>query len=131
MRGMVFLLGFVSSLPLIFMSPFNGVLIWYVFSLGNFHTLIYGVFANLNYAYVIAILTCISWLISRTDRKKLPMTPLVILTLLFSLWITFTSWFALAPADDVWTKWTFVEKVLFMCLIGYAMTTTRDRKSVV
>ena len=39
MRGLVFLLAFVSSLPLIFVSPFNGVLIWYVFSIGNFHTL--------------------------------------------------------------------------------------------
>jgi hypothetical protein len=33
MRGMAFFLAFVASLPLIFISPFNGVLIWYVFSL--------------------------------------------------------------------------------------------------
>jgi putative inorganic carbon (HCO3(-)) transporter len=128
MRGLAFFMAFVSSLPLIFISPFYGVLIWYVFSLGNFHTMIWGgPFAALNYAYVIAVLTCISWLFSRTEKKHLPLTPLVILTLLFSLWITITSWSALGPSEDVWVKWTGVEKMLFMCLVGYAMTTTRER----
>src|SRR5271165_381228 len=128
MRGIGFFLAFVACLPLIFVSPFNGVLAWYVFSLGNFHTLIWGgPFAGLNYAYVIAIATCVSWVLSRTDKKQLPITPLVILTLLFSVWITFTSWLALAPGDDVWVKWSTVQKILFMCLVGYALTTTRDR----
>ena len=128
MRGLGFFLAFVAVLPCIFASPFIGVLVWYVFSLGNFHTLIWGgPFASLNYAYVIAVFTCLSWFFSRTDQKRLPITPLVTLTLLFSIWITFTSWFALAPADDVWNKWIVVQKILFMCLVGYALTTTRER----
>jgi probable O-glycosylation ligase (exosortase A-associated) len=128
MRGIGFFMVFVACLPLIFVSPFNGVLAWYVFSLGNFHTLIWGgPFAGLNYAYVIAVLTCLSWCFSRTDQKRLPITPLVILTLLFSIWITFTSWCALAPGEDVWSKWITVQKILFMCLVGFALTTTRER----
>lgn len=127
MRGLVFFLVFLSSLPLIFISPFYGVLIWYVFSLGNFHTLIFGPLASLNYAYVIAILTGASWLFSRTDKKQLPLTPLAVLTLLFAVWITFTSVFALGPAEDVWQRWFIVEKILLMCLVGYALTTTRQR----
>ena len=128
MRGLVFFLAFVGCLPFIFVSPFTGVLVWYVFSLGNFHTLIWGgPFASLNYAYVIAIVTCLAWLFSRTEPKQLPLTPLVILTLSFSIWITFTSVFALGPADDVWNKWITVQKILFMCLVGYALTTTRER----
>jgi probable O-glycosylation ligase (exosortase A-associated) len=119
---------FVASLPLIFVSPFYGVLAWYVFSLGNFHTLIWGgPFANLNYAYLIAVLTCLSWCFSRTDQKQLPMTPLVVLTLLFSVWITFTSLFAMGPAEDVWETWIKVQKILFMTLVGYSLTTTRER----
>src|SRR6266566_2784781 len=130
MRGLGFFLVFIASLPLIFISPFNGVLAWYVFSLGNFHTLIWGgPFAGLNYAYVIAILTCLSWFFSQTEKKQLPITPLVILTFLFSVWITFTSWFALSPSEDVWNKWIWVEKVFFMCFVGYALTTTRERLS--
>jgi putative inorganic carbon (hco3(-)) transporter len=127
MRGLIFLLVFLAGLPLIFVSPFYGVLIWYVFSLGNFHTLTWGILDNLHYAYIIAILTCFSWAISRKETKRLPFTPLVILTLLFSIWITITSCFALAPSDDVWTQWLFVQKVLLMCLVGYALTTTRER----
>src|ERR1700746_3446200 len=105
MRGFVFFLIFISSLPFIFVSPFNGVLIWYVFSLGDFHTLTWGFLSDLYYAYIIAILTCVSWLFSRTEKKTLPLTPMVVLTLLFSLWMTITSVFALAPAEDVWQKW--------------------------
>lgn len=128
MRGLAFFLAFVASLPLIFISPFNGILVWYVFSLGNFHTLIWGgPFSALNYAYVIALATCTSWLFSRTEKKQLPLTPLVVLTLLFALWVTFTSFFALAPSPDVWAKWTLILKILFMCLVGFALTTTKER----
>src|SRR6266849_889632 len=127
MRGIFFLLIFLSSLPLIFVSPFYGVLMWYVFSLGNFHTLTWGFLDNLYYAYIIVILTCISWVFSPTEKKQLPLTPLVVLTLLFSVWMTITSYFALAPAEDVWDRWIAVHKVLFMCLVGYALTTTRER----
>jgi putative inorganic carbon (HCO3(-)) transporter len=101
MRGYLFFLLFIPSLPTIFISPFNGVLIWYAFSLGNFHTLTSGFLENLNYAYIIVILTGISWVLSSTEKKRLPLTPLVVLTLLFSLWMTITSCFALAPAESV------------------------------
>src|SRR5215469_15275120 len=128
MRGLVFFLVFVSSLPFIFVSPFNGVLAWYAFSLTDFHTLIWGgPFANLNYAYVIALLTCMSWLLSRDDKKNLPFTPLVIAVLAFSFWITVTSLFALQPSPMVWSKWIETQKILFMCLVGFALTTTRER----
>ncbi len=128
MRGLLFFLAFLSSIPFIlFVSPFYGVLAWYVFSLGNFHTLTWGFLGNLYYAWIISIVTCISWLCSRADPKRLPLTPLVVLTLLFALWMTITSLFALAPGDDVWREWTRDTKVLFMCLVGYALTTTRER----
>jgi putative inorganic carbon (hco3(-)) transporter len=131
MRGYLFVSAFLLSLPFVFVSPFNGVLLWYAFSLGNFHTLVWGVFADLHYAYIIAIVTCVSWLISR-DKHHLPLSPLVVLTLLFAAWITVTSLVAAGPAsrfpgypEDIWAKWTTVEKVLFMCLVGYALTTSR------
>ena len=128
MRGYAFLAVFLWSLTLIFKTPFNGVLVWYAFSFGNFHTLIWDFsLATLPYAYVIAILTVVSLLFSRTEKKKLPLTPQVVLTIFFSLWITITSFFALAPGYDVWGKWTFFQKVLLMCLIGFALTTTRER----
>jgi putative inorganic carbon (HCO3(-)) transporter len=130
MRGVAFFLAFLSALPLIFISPFNGVLIWYVFSLGNYHTLIWGgPFADLNYAYVIAILTCLCWAFSSSEKKQLPLTPLVVLTLLFMFWMTVTSIYGLAPSSMVWSKWIETQKILFMCLVGYALTTTRERVS--
>lgn len=127
MRDIVFLCVFLSSLPFIFVSPFYGVLIWYAFSLSNFHTLMWGIFGNLYLAYVIAILTAISWVFSQNEKVRLPLSPLVVLTLLFSVWITITSCFALAPVATVWARWEFIQKILLMCLVGYSLTTTRKR----
>ena len=127
MRGLAFFLVFMAALPFAFVSPFNGVLLWYCFSLGNFHRLTWGFFSDLNYAYVVAIVTCLSWIFSRTERSRLPLTPLTVMTVLFMAWMTVTSFTATAPAADVWDKWSTVEKVLFMALVGYALTTTRDR----
>ncbi len=130
MRGLLFFTLFASSLPFVFKSPFNGALLWYGFSLGNFHTLTWGFFSNLYYGYIIAFVTCFSWMISR-EPKKLPLTPLVILTLAFAVWITITSLVAAGGAgyraDNIWYMWSRVEKVLFMCLVGYALTTSRER----
>ena len=128
MRGYAFLLVYLWSLTLILKTPLNGVLVWYAVSFGNFHTLIWDyTLSTLPYAYVVAIVTGISWLFSRTEKKKLPATPLVILTILFSLWVTITSLFALPPGEDVWFKWAWFQKILLMCLIGFALTTTRER----
>jgi probable O-glycosylation ligase (exosortase A-associated) len=127
MRAVVFLLIFLMGLGLIFVSPFYGVLLWYAFSFGNFHTLTWGALGDLPLAYVIVVLTGISWMLSSTEKRRLPLTPLVVLTLLFSLWMTITSCFALTPAEVVWNRWVFVHKVLLMCLVGYALTTTRER----
>jgi probable O-glycosylation ligase (exosortase A-associated) len=127
MRGLLFLSAFVSSVPFIFKSPFNGVLAWYAFSLSNVHTLVWGSLSHLYYAWIISILTGISWLISRSDPKRLPLNPLVILTLLFTLWMTITTLFAVGPSDEVVPEWTRDNKMLLMCLVGYALTTTRER----
>ena len=52
----------------------------------------------------------------------------MVLTLLFAVWMTITSLFAISPNQaDVWAKWSTVEKILFMCLVGYALTTTQER----
>ena len=96
MRDIVFLVAFVSSIPLIFVSPFNGVIVWYAFSLGNFHTLTWGSFGGFYYGYIIAISTVVSWMISR-EKKSLPLTPLSVMTLIFMVWITMTT-VAASPA---------------------------------
>jgi hypothetical protein len=56
------------------------VLVWYVFSLGNFHTITWDL-PGLNYGYIIAIVTCFLWMISR-EKKSLQLTPLSVMTLL-------------------------------------------------
>ena len=61
MRGYAFLLVYLWSLRLILKTPFNGVLVWYAVSFGNFHTLIWDyTLSTLPYAYVVAIVTGIS-----------------------------------------------------------------------
>jgi putative inorganic carbon (hco3(-)) transporter len=132
MRDIVFLVAFISSIPFIFVNPFNGVIVWYAFSLGNFHTLTWSSFGGFYYGYIIAISTGVSWMISR-ENKSLPLTPLSVMTLIFMVWITMTTVAANSVATipghswELWHQWKTVEKILLMCLVGYALTTTRER----
>src|SRR5262249_52498407 len=52
-------------------SPFNGALLCYVFSLGNFRVLAWCFFTDLYDVYIISIGTCFSWLLSREPKTLL------------------------------------------------------------
>ena len=78
MRGYAFLLVYLWSLTLILKTPLNGVLVWYAVSFGNFHTLIWDyTLSTLPYAYVVSDCDRYLVLFSRTEKKKLPATPLL------------------------------------------------------
>jgi len=126
MRGLVFALIFFGSLTTVFSYPFNGILLWYWISIGNPHQLIYGFFEGLPYAMIVAIPTLLAWLISR-EPKAPPADATTITLSLLLIWISVTSIFALAPADDVYEKWLLSVKMFGMTIVSYTMLTNRWR----
>ena len=124
--ALLFLIIF-GSIPFIFKRPAWGALMFTWISLMNPHRLSYGAAYDFPFAALIAGVTLLSTLISR-EPKRIPMTPVVVLLLIFAAFMTLTSFFALEPLL-VWREWNRVIKTLFMVLLSaVVLNTEKDVK---
>jgi probable O-glycosylation ligase (exosortase A-associated) len=89
--------------------PWLGVLIWACFEYMNPHRLTFGFAYNLPFAYISAIVTVIGVVLSG-GPKRFPFTRETILLMLFSIWMTFTTFFALNP-EAAWLGWNRAIKI--------------------
>ena len=120
MRDLIVVLIVAGSLPVIFMRPYVGVLVWTWLSLMNPHRLTWGFAYNMRLALAVAAVTILAWLFSK-EPKRPPMTRAVILLALFTFWMTLTLPFSVL-FQEAFTKWQEVIKILgftflIMCLI--------------
>jgi len=130
MRDIAVFLIIFGSLPFIFKRPAIGVMVYTWLSLMNPHRLTYGAAYDFPFAALIAVATALSLVLSK-QPKGFPRTPVTILLLVFTAWMTFTSFFALEPTL-VWREWDRVMKTMFMVFISLmALNTEEDLKRYV
>jgi len=114
-RDAVLFLAFAAIIPYIFKRPVVGALAYALVSLMNPHRLTYGPAYDFPFAMLLCAFTCLSLLISR-EKKKIPMTAPIVVLMLFSVWMTVTTLFALEP-DLAWKEWNRVMKTMLMIFI--------------
>jgi probable O-glycosylation ligase (exosortase A-associated) len=119
MRDIGLLLFVMGLLPLAFKRPAIGIYLFTWISLMNPHRLTYGFAFDFPFAALIAGVTLIGMFVSR-EPKKLPMTPLVIVLMVFMAWMTITGFSALEPAN-AWSEWNRVSKTILMVLVTMAV----------
>lgn len=130
MRDALLFLIIFGSIPFIFKRPVVGVLVFTWLSLMNPHRLSYGAAFDFPFAALIAVITAFSLLITK-QPKFFPKTALAGILLLFTAWMTFTSFFALEPLL-VWREWNRVIKTLFMVFVSFmALNNEKDIKQYV
>ena len=112
----------LGSLPFILKRPVYGVIMFAWISLMNPNRLAYGAAYDFPFAAVVAVTTLISMLMSR-EPKKLPITPLTVVLMLFMVWMTITGFSAVEP-ERAWVEWSRVSKTVFMVLISMAVLHT-------
>ena len=115
--ALIFLIVF-GSIPFIFKRPALGIIVFAWLSLMNPHRLTYGSAYTFPFALLISVIAVLAMVTSK-EKKSFPMTPVTITLLLFSVWMTFTSLFALEPSL-VWTEWSRVMKtflMIFVCMM--------------
>ena len=129
MRGLALGLVFFCLIPFILIKgPFFGILMWYWVSLMNPQEEVWmSFFASVPYALIVAELTLIMWLISRSEPKIPPLNKTTALLLMLMVWIAVTSLFGIGPSDQIYDKWQLAEKMLLMTLITYTLLTSRER----
>ncbi len=126
MRDLIITLVIFGSLPFILRAPALGGLMWVWVSVMNPHTQGWGYATHLPFAFIIAIVTMVSLLISRLP-KSLPLTPISVTLLLFVLWMNVTTPFALVPVES-WVQWNKVMKIMLMTFI--TMMVIRNKQDV-
>ena len=125
MRAYLVTLLIVSTFPVILLKPHVGVLVYSWFSYMNPHRLAYGFVDRIPFAMIIGSLTVGAWLISR-EPKKIPLTPLSLLMLLFVVWISVTTLFAIVP-DYAAFKWDRVMKIMLITFLTMIIIDSRER----
>ena len=115
MRDILITLIIFGILPLAFKRPAVGALMFAWISLMNPHRLAYGFAYDFPFAAVIAGVTMLGLFTSK-EPKRLPLTPVTVLLLIFATWMTLTSFFALEPLL-VWREWNRVMKTFAMVVI--------------
>lgn len=126
MRDIIVCLLVFGSIPLILKASSIGAYVWAWLSVMNPHKMAYGFAQNLPFAQVTAIFTLLSLFTSK-DRKRSPMTSITSILLLFMVWMTITSAFALGPTERVWDRWLFVFKIHLMLLVTVAVVINRTQ----
>ena len=128
MRGLLFFIVYFALLPFIFIKgPFIGVLMWFWISLMNPHQLVWGAFAWVPWALIVAVATLLSLLLSPREPKIPPPGKTAVLLLLLMVWISVTSVFGIGTSEAIYDGWQGTEKMLLMTLVAYMLTTTRER----
>ena len=126
MRSLLFFCEMLALLPIAFVRPFTGVLIFCFISFANLHRLSWGFAGGLPWAYATVFATLIGCIVAR-EPKRFPVNATTMLVVAFLVCILLTSMTALAPSDLVWSKWQQVSKVFFFLLITAALLSDRYR----
>ena len=115
MRDLVLLFAFIAIIPFIFKRPVVGTLAYALVSLMNPHRMTYGFAHNFPFAMYLCILTLAALLFSN-EKKKIPLSPPVVMLLLLCLWYTLATLFAQLPTA-AWLDWDRVSKTMLMIFV--------------
>ena len=125
MRDILITLIVFGAIPLIFVRPWTGILVFLWISYMNPHRLTYGFAYSFQFALIAALVTIIAYTIGR-DPKKIPITPVTGLLILFILWTSITTITAAEP-DNATEQYIKFVKIQLMTFLTLAMFYTRER----
>lgn len=127
MRDIVLTVMVLVLLPFIFKHPVIGAYAWAWLSLMNPHKLTYGFARSLPFAQIVALVTLVAFLATH-KRSRLPVNGIMVWYVLLLLWMTTTSFFALAAFDFVQERWIFVMKMHLMLFVTLMLI--QDRRQL-
>ncbi|MDC8756852.1 putative O-glycosylation ligase, exosortase A system-associated [Janthinobacterium fluminis] len=126
MRDILITLAIFASLPLILKRPAIGGLMWVLVSVMNPHSQGWGYATRMPFAFIIAVVTMFSLLLSR-EPKHLPLTPVSLTLIVFVLWMNVTTPLALQPAAS-YVQWNKVMKIMLMTFV--VLMVIRSRRDI-
>jgi probable O-glycosylation ligase (exosortase A-associated) len=119
------------SLPICFIRPVYGVLLWTVLGFLNPQSFTYGFAHEAPFAQAVAIPTLAGFMLSG-KFKNLVCTEMCLLGVLWA-WFTLTTFNSAntpelaAKAEEAWFRWGFVSKILLMTVLAVGVINSRAR----
>lgn len=127
MRDIALSLIIATLLLLTFRHPAIGAYLWAWLSLMNPHKMTYGFAFTMPFAHLAALATLTALVVTK-QRRAPPKSPIFTVQLMFLFWMTVTSFFALAPVQDVIERWIFVMKIHLMLIVTWMLV--RDAQQI-
>jgi probable O-glycosylation ligase (exosortase A-associated) len=127
MRDLPLVLGILAMLPMIVMRPHVGILAWCWTALlvPNFY--VFGFATGIRFNLWIAIVTLLSWLMSK-EPKHIPANTTTVLLGFLLVWGAICSALTIAPSQaTTWTEWEKLLKIVVLSLLITALITTETR----
>lgn len=126
MRSLALLLFVVGTIPMAFMRPIIGLLLWMMFSYLNPHRMTWGFAVNFPWVMLVAIVTLIGLVAHPEQRGSLRMKPVMILMALFLIWAAVTTSQAVLP-DAAFGRLTEFAKMIVMAYVTAILVTDRKK----
>ena len=126
MRDILITLIVFCSLPFIFKTPAIGGLMWVWISVMNPHSQGWGFATQFPFAFIIAIVTLASLLLTR-QPKSLPVNQVSMTLLAFVLWMNATTLLAISPSGSL-EQYSKVMKIMLMTFV--TLMVIRQQKDV-
>lgn len=125
MRSYILLGLFFIALPFVLARPHVGILIWTWFGLMNPHRLTYGISYSFDFVYIIAIVTLLAVAFTKENKKPV-FTGLTVSWLVFLMWVSMTTLFALNSEAAV-TEWIRLLKTQVLILVTLMIMASEER----
>lgn len=126
MRDLAISLFMMTTLPMAFVRPVIGLLLWVLFSYMNPHRLAFGFAFGFPWVMLAAIVTLISLFMHPEERQKIPRRGLTVVMLLFLLWTGVTTLTAV-KGSMAQGDWVSFLKSLVMAFAILALVKDRQR----
>ncbi len=125
MRDIIVTMLVFGSIPLIFLQPYVGILVWSWLGYMNPHRLAWGFSTNFPFAMIVAVVTIVALVFSK-EPKRIPWTSESKLLLIFILWMVVTTYFSLYP-DLAWIQLGKVVKIQIVIFLTLILINSREK----
>ncbi|HET7313718.1 putative O-glycosylation ligase, exosortase A system-associated [Salinisphaera sp.] len=126
MRDLALLLFVVATLPMAFVRPIIGLLLWMMFSYLNPHRMTWGFAASFPWVMIVALATLIALAIQPRQRQMPPVKPLVVLMTLFLIWTALSTSHAVL-SDLAFQRFMQFVKMMTMTYVTLMLVTDREK----
>ncbi|HSU05512.1 MAG TPA: putative O-glycosylation ligase, exosortase A system-associated [Acetobacteraceae bacterium] len=127
MRSLLLFAEMMVLLPISIMHPFVGVLIFDWVSFMNPQQISWGFGSALPWALIAALFTITGWVLSPVEPKRIAVTPMTILMVLFVVGITINMPFAISNPVSEYDAWLRTTKIFLFLAITSSLLTSKHR----